>query len=339
LRGKELIELSAFKDSAKLIYTFLDSNFFQSFAIIVAGGIGLGRYYKRQRIDRLQKIYFNELNNQVTSLDAAFVIVQHNNYIFKNSLAEAIEFTKGKSLMLKEAFLENLIARKKLIKIYSLSTVCNKEIMIELFGKVGYLLHQWFNRAERDIYIHNDLINSHLQNIINFIKLSDAQEKNKVLDSAQKTAYNHSVLIKRHWLILYLLRRLMVLLSAEDFASLDDIERLKAKPEVARQLNKTAEIFKILFGFYVSDNHTYYSYAQNQQGAYYKINFASNDQALISQEYLVDLPPGEFKICFDKCQVDDALLDGNSNLAVDLIELANCRVFEKPGMLPKLETF
>lgn len=261
----------------------LNSNFMQSLVIIISPAfiawLGVKSYYSQQRINRLQKIYYEDsLVHLLNNIDGAMETTKKNLHLFENAIylidhLNSKPFTAGSNVLLEQ--LANTISNIEIPLLYS---GCKIEILLELFGKTGYSILQWISKLCCDFKKFNlsnkKILHNYLDRLsaINNFPIPPLMN-NEIATFFKKIELEYASL-QRHFTLLYIYNKMINRISIMHFKSKKDLKKFRTDTEMKNLMKTFCECFKVLFAYYKISDNLYYTYAENEQGQRYKLTFA-----------------------------------------------------------------
>lgn len=161
------------------IVKFLSSPLFIALlAAWLAAFLGIKQYMKQQRIARVQKIYYEEsLLDQLNHLDASINNANQSYFLFltamnilRNNIPNGIDALTRNSLT-------NLANQITTVPSYLSS---KREVLIILFGRYGYIMHQWLFKYDRDMNEFNSFIQEIIMTIRTRTQITNIQLQNQI---------------------------------------------------------------------------------------------------------------------------------------------------------------
>lgn len=330
-----------------LLIDFLNSNFFQSIATIGAVGLGLMLFYRQQRTSRLQKIYFDDsLLKQVRDIDEGLTKTQQHAYVFATAIDE-ISNLIARTFVDKEILLQSLTEKINSIKEVGQFGESTKEVINFLIpDERGDHITQWFTKYNADIGAFSAITRGQLSILANELSTSDQKrEKTKDEEMFKKMLANigrHQRLLVRHRIMMYLFCTLTRLYANLKFSDSHELANVYQNKEFSKIIDNLDESFKMLFCFYeTNEKYTYFSYAKDEDGKYFKIVVENEDTAKITREKLDEKPKGKLNIVVNDVAIADAIIeDTKNNFIMGLIGMANLRNFERrPNIIAEKQRF
>jgi len=305
-------------------------------AAIIAPWVGVKTFLNQQRIARVQKIYYEEsLLDLQKHLDEAFNITNQNIARFENAI-NLIKLNQSSSVVTL-----NEIANE--IKAPLLYQSSKREVLISLFGKHGYVMHQWLFKFDKDFNGFNLFLHEVVFSL--FIRLQAGNKiSDDVMNHLQVEVKNKYNLVLRHSTLLYLFNSIISIIGTLDFKSRKKlIKGIQSNGELNDQLKKMNEAFKILFAYYKLKEKVVLSYLISDSDFRFKLTLIDDNMSPERLKYNDDLSSKEFKIIMNDLLLSNlTVFVDNAPVSYSKIQLgmANKVAFdEKPLFYPEAEMF
>jgi len=309
-------------------------------ASILAPWFAIKTYLKQQRVSRIQRIYYEEsLLDQLKHLDNAIDITSKNLAYFENAINFILnDFRMGVVTMPTITLLNDIVNKIKAPIRYHSS---KREVLITLFNKYGYTMHQWLFKFDKDFSWFNLYIREVVFNLATRLQLDPNLPRETILNQSNEVNNNFN-LVMRHYTFSYLFNQIVSRIGTLDFKSqqklINDVGKDNA---ISSTLIKIDEAFKILFGYFKIDDKNILSYLKDENGDRFK--FHINDQISIERVKINPPPADQMRIIKDDMQlVNVTIFVKNTQRNYSLIQtgMANlCAFDEKPRFYPEAESF
>ncbi len=309
-------------------------------ASFLAPIVGIRTFLSQQRVTRIQRIYYEE---------SLLTLIKHLNKTIEitNSNLSCIEHAFNLILDLHEkADVSSTIDRinhvaKKItspIKYQASKT----EVLIKLFSKQGYTIHQWQSKFDRD-FSHFNLYFREMAFALSNELESNRQVSREFIDRYRDNIQGYHQLVMRHYSLIYLLNNIAIDFSLLNFKSVKKLKSsLKKNQTINSHLLKIDEAYKTLFGYFKLEDHIFLSYLKDDNGDRY-ILYNDNNISIkrVKDNHPVDLD--KMTIINDDLKLYNVKVEVNGSLRyysnVQLGMANYCAFEEKPQFYQQMESF
>lgn len=221
------------------------------FAVWLTAWLAIRKYHSEQRTSRLQKLYFEDTllglvrgMEEIMAQSSKNVLLAESLFyltkIFLTQKFAGLEITK-KSL---EASFNNALNN---IEVKFNHTDFKKETIAKLLGNKECCLPIWIEKFEVDSHRFSSYLRCEVLKFKAFVdhlnetNLNDFQKA--LEDTLDKWAEQSFVLVKRHYVLLFLLSRLVLAFAFESYASVKKIRAAFKK----REIRKIIELMNVAY--------------------------------------------------------------------------------------------
>lgn len=239
-------------------------------AAFLAPYFAIRTYLSQQRISRIQRIYYEEsLLDLLKHLNNSIDITSFNMALFENGVNLILNDFKVGVVTIETINSLNQIAHQiKVIESYHSS---KREILIILFKKYGYIIHQWLFKYDFDFSRFNLFIREIVSMLGTKLQV-DLNTPESFIRAHAKEIKDNYELVMRHYTFLYILNHIISRVGFLNFKSQEALINGIAKDATINSfLIKFDKIFKIVFGYFKIDNNTFLSFLQDEHGDRFRL--------------------------------------------------------------------
>jgi hypothetical protein len=310
-------------------------------ASILAPWFAIRTYLKQQRVSRIQRIYYEEsLLSQLKHLDNVINVASRNLSYFENAInLVQIDLRRG-GINNETITLLNNIANEMEPPVRYHSS--NREILIILFKKYGYVMHQWLFKFDKDFIEFNSFMRELVYSLATRISQAPVVTEAFIREQGQEVD-NTFKLVMRHYTFAFLFNQIISRVGALDFKSQNKlINNIASDKVIGSALRKIDETFKILFGYFRINENIYLSYLQDENGNRFRVNM--NNTAIAVNRVQENISEGaEIIIVKNDLQLANATVevkDSPRQYSLIQVGMANaCAFNERPMFYREIESF
>lgn len=309
-------------------------------ASLLAPYIGIKAFLSQQRASRIQKLFYEDtILGLIKHLDKASEITNQNLNKIENAFNFILDLHEKANPASTILRINNIVYEITVPMKYGTSMT---EPLIKLFGRHGYILHQWLTKYDRDFFG----INLYFRELV--ATFSNELEKNGRMQADIINKYRACVdeyykFVSRHYSLIYLLNKIAIEMSILDFKSIKKLKiSLNKNKEIKSYLFKIDGAYKTLFGYFKLDKGFFLSYLKDEDG--YRYILDTNQAVSILRTKDIELPDiNTLFVISDDLKLHNAKVNINGQPQFySLIQLgmANYHAFdEKPKFYKQLESF
>jgi len=298
-------------------------------------------YLRQQRLARIQRIYYEEsLLSQLKHMDNVINITSRNLSYYENAI-NLIQIDLGRGGIAPQTIpLLNDIASKiePPVRYHS----ADREILIILFKKYGYVIHQWLFKFDKDFIEFNSFLRELVYSLATRVSQAPVVTERFIREQGNEVD-NTFRLVMRHYTLAFLFHQIASRVGTLDFRSQNQLINEIAKDKsIKSTLIKIDETFKILFAYYRENENNLLSFLRAENGDRFRIQINNNE---ISVERTLQNSPeeGDLRIIKNDMQLANITVEINGSqrlYSLVQIGMANiCSFNEAPMFYREAESF